>query len=507
MHRPFPPTLPRPLRRTTLIAALALLPALAAPTAFGGGPAKAVQAPTAGSAKAKVRTAAVGDELVTNGSFEQGKTGWKANKPNTTTLTIVRAGKAGDAIRMRTDPVGIGVLNDAENSVQSSPKGTTYHVSAWVRSNRAKTGGHLRVSEAAGGNTRTHQKWFWLKDKAWHQVKFTFTSELARSELGVNVLGYELSPTRRLVIDEVSLKVATEGLGDGETAGQLTNGCAYNRRGIPACGAYLGGAHGANSDPAGWEDDMNHRLGVRRTYWRADQVGSAVSTAASDLAHQRLPWISFKLPYSWTEMANGRGDAWARDLANRLKALNGPVWVAFHHEPEGDGNVQEWKRMQKRLAPIVRGTAPNVGYTIILTGWNQLYGPPQFHLSELWPDTTIDVAGFDVFQSYGQVKNGKMITKIVDLKTKYFAPLAQWAEQEGVAWGLAETGYSDIAPNIWPDWPQEKYQDLVDLGGVAFSYFDTDLHSTASWDLGDTPIKVSAYAEAIQGTPNLPDIW
>ena len=47
--------------------------------------------------------------------------------------------------------------------------------------------------------------------------------------------------------------------------------------------------------------------------------------------------MSFKLPHSWGEMAAGAGDAWAKNLAARFGRLNGPVWLAFHHEPEGDG--------------------------------------------------------------------------------------------------------------------------------------------------------------------------
>ena len=119
---------------------------------------------------------------------------------------------------------------------------------------------------------------------------------------------------------------------------------------------------------------MGQQLGVRRTYWGATQVDSAVKIAKTDLAAGRLPWISFKLPYGWADMAAGKGDAWIRDLATKLSKLNGPVWLAFHHEPEGDGDIKQWTAMQARLAPIVRSTAPNVAYSIVLTGWHQLYG-------------------------------------------------------------------------------------------------------------------------------------
>ncbi len=129
----------------------------------------------------------------------------------------------------------------------------------------------------------------------------------------------------------------------------LDNGCAYNQRGIPSCGTLLGAAYGSNSDPVDWERQMGHRLGVHRTYFDGSEVDEAVAQARADLAHQRIPWISFKLPHSWGAMAAGEGDAWALDLSRQLARLPGPVWVAFHHEPEGDGNVEDWTAMQTRL--------------------------------------------------------------------------------------------------------------------------------------------------------------
>ena len=54
--------------------------------------------------------------------------------------------------------------------------------------------------------------------------------------------------------------------------GTLSNGCSYSARGIPECGAYLGQTYGANEDPTEFESDMGRRLGVHRTFYRADQV-------------------------------------------------------------------------------------------------------------------------------------------------------------------------------------------------------------------------------------------
>jgi hypothetical protein len=282
--------------------------------------------------------------------------------------------------------------------------------------------------------------------------------------------------------------------------GKLSNGCAYSARGIPACGAYLGQTFGSNSDPSGFEDDMGRRLGIRRTFWTGDKVDSAVRTARTDLAEGRLPWISFKLPYSWAEMASGKGDAWARDLAEQLDALDGPVWVAFHHEPETDGPMGDWTRMQERLGPIMRNTADNVAFTVIVTGWHQFYGEDQYSLENIWPQgMKVDVAGFDIYNRLGQDGN----TKATDLDGSYFSKIEPWAKQEGLVWGLAETGFTDMAAENDPDWIRRTYEELEDRGGVAFAYFNTTLNSAAPWDLG-TEAKLDAWREAQVGTPLLP---
>ena len=73
---------------------------------------------------------------------------------------------------------------------------------------------------------------------------------------------------------------------------------------------------------------MGRGLGVHRTYYDGDMVDAAVSTARSDLRHNRVPWISFKLPYSWEEMRDGRGDdmdssARSQDVAARRPRVAG----------------------------------------------------------------------------------------------------------------------------------------------------------------------------------------
>src|SRR3954470_12701975 len=207
----------------------------------------------------------------------------------------------------------------------------------------------------------------------------------------------------------------------------FTDGCHYGRRGMSLCGGLLGGAYGGNSDPAGWEQLAGHPLGVRRTYWGAGKEASAVRVAAADLKQLRVPWLSFKLPYSWTDMADGLGDDWVRSLVSRLGALNGPVWLAFHHEPEGDGDIAEWVRMQQHLGPIVRSTAPNVAFSLIFTGWHEFYGPRRYRLSKLWPHVKVDLLGFDIYDKYGALHDGQRFTTHTDMVGSYFKKIQAFA--------------------------------------------------------------------------------
>lgn len=281
----------------------------------------------------------------------------------------------------------------------------------------------------------------------------------------------------------------------------LSNGCTYGPRGIPTCGTYVGAAHGSNSDPSGLESTIGRRLAVHRTYYTGSQVTNGVTMARNDLAAGRLPWISFKLPYSWSDMVAGRGDAWAKDLATRFAGLNGPVWLAFHHEPEGDGDIQTWRKMQERLAPMIRSRAANVGFTVVLTGWHELYGDTQYRLSNIWPrGVKIDVAGFDVYQNYGVVKNGVKTTKWTDFENSYYKPISTWAANNNVKWGLGETGITNDGAEAKPGWINQVVDQMTTYGGIAFSYFDSSLNSVAPWTLG-TQTKLNSYKDAVAGTP------
>ena len=303
----------------------------------------------------------------------------------------------------------------------------------------------------------------------------------------------------------------------------------FTANGIPTNGEVLFGA-ATIDDITNLESQVGGPVGIRRSYYKAGQESSAISRAADDIAHGRLPWLSFKLPYGWADMANGRGDAWATDLANRLGQLNGPVWIALHHEPEGDGNHPDWVAMQRHLSPLFR-QHDNIAYTIILMGWHQfLSGNTAYSMDTFWPGKeNVDVLGFDPYNFYATTRSNGSMNWAWDEMSKYYDGITKWLKNSGnqdVPWAIAETGYSDIAASIprnyvapngktvstagsGADWLTRAYDDMKTAGGVALTYFSVagtvnNEPSDWTWPITSNP-KRTTYANILNRSPHIND--
>ena len=445
-------------------------------------------------------------DLVLNGGFDLNTKGWGTDQPYTSLRRSANAMHGTGAAVLETRAGADAVLEGIRPTVPSTTADVRYAVSAWVRTDTPGLVGQVRVHEAGGSDDRMSAQGFSLTDESWTRVRYSFKPAGAGSTFTVSVVGSDMRAGQRFYVDSVSLMAtALEEPMPKRTTVPQTDEVAISERGLPLTGAYLGAAVGSNSDPSAFERRLGQRLGVRRTYWSAEQVDTAASVAREDLARGRLPWISFKLPHSWGGMASGVGDDWVEDVTQKLAELPGPVWVAFHHEPEGDGRIEDWTAMQERLAPMVRRGAPNVGFTVILTGWHQLYGPAEHSLQAIWPRTKVDVAGFDVYNQYGTVVKGRTLTRPTDMRGAYFEPLSRWARSTKVAWAVAETGFSDPASKRYPAWIEETFADVVGTGGVAMCYFNTTLNSKSSWAIS-SPAKERQYARALQRSSKFPRI-
>jgi hypothetical protein len=509
-HRAEPPlaaTRRHTRRSFTVIAALAAA-VVAVPTALAvSGPGTAATATPA--------TVVAGPELVSNGGFENGTTGWHTNQADQflTTSSNLPGDGTWSGVLTRTG-AGNLVINDTVNTVTSTTPGTTYDISAMVRSGSATITGQLigrefntggRVGQGTTGFTAT---------TSWQHVTLTYTTSGTGNALELNVLAPNAAAGASLRVDDLSMRAETTGTTTTAPTTTTTSstvpttttttttsttvptttttttaaGCVNTVNGIPprGSGAYTGAAAGGTQTYTGLETATGMTLREHRTYFTADQVAGAVRVATTDVAAGRLPWMSFKLPYSWADMANGRGDAWAIDLTKRLATVGGPVWIAFHHEPEYGGQpIQDWVRMQQHLAPIVHANSNNIAYTVIYVSWNISFG--NYPLSSSFPSGGgVDILGVDIYNDYG-ARSDKMMDPM-----RFIPTFQQWADSHGIRWAIAEVGYTQAAAVVDPQWLDTMYNDAVANGAAALSYFDSSQNSVADWTL-DTTLKLDSF--------------
>ena len=158
-------------------------------------------------AAAPTAVSAAGTQLVVNGTFSQGSTGWFAS--GSAPLQVV-TGSGSAFARFAPSSTSTVVLNDQDNTVGSAAVGTTYTVSAQVRAATNVVNGQLRVREVAGTSVKVHGRSFSLRDNAWQTVSFSFTTTKAGATLDLNVLAWGLRAGRTLDVDNVSMVATTE---------------------------------------------------------------------------------------------------------------------------------------------------------------------------------------------------------------------------------------------------------------------------------------------------------
>ena len=274
--------------------------------------------------------------------------------------------------------------------------------------------------------------------------------------------------------------------------------------GIPPAGkTYLGAAVNGTSDLGGRETQLGQTLPIHRTYFQSGTIAGAVKQAKEDVAAGRIPWISFKEPLSWADMAAGKGDTWSTQLADGLATVDGPVWLAVHHEPEGDGDMALWTQMQAKIAPIIHARTNNVAYSVIYSGWNT-YGAGKDTVATKWPgDANIDILGIDAYNDYGTDRDGDGVLqmKALDLGP-YFAKMATWSQAHGTAFALGETGQTNLASAVDPDWIARSYKQMVSYGGAGFSYYDSSANSVGNWTLDDAT-KLKSFKSQLSSSARL----
>ncbi len=432
-----------------------------------------------------------------NGEFDNGTQGWRTNRKRQV-FTTVRQGSDRHSGRLSMAKPGRMLLKTTAPAVASASTTATYVVTARVRATGSPVSGRLRVRELADGSWSKQHAVAFRATKRWKVVRLTVDPTSA-APLQVAVVGLDMRPGRTaLLIDRVRMTTTDADL---ETP-PAPAGCVKSPMGIPPTGqTYLGGAVNGTSDLPTREKQLGQRLALHRTYFKNYDFDKAVKQAKADLADDRLPWISFKAPLSWERMAAGDGDAWITQLSDALATVPGPVWLAVHHEPEGDGDMAVWTAMQRRIAPIVHARTDNVAYSVIYSGWNT-YGAGKDTVASKWPgDANVDILAIDAYNDYGVKRGDHVGTKALDLST-YFKKMSAWAKAHHTAWALGETGQSSAASAVDPDWIARSYQSMVELGGAGFSYYDSSANSVADWTLDDR-VKFASFHSQLPASARL----
>jgi hypothetical protein len=114
----------------------------------------------------------------------------------------------------------------------------------------------------------------------------------------------------------------------------------------------------------------------------------------------------------------------------------------------------------------------------------------------------VDIIGFDIYNPYGSVKNGKANTHFKEMKEAYDR-IAVLAVKHNVDWAIAESGISDSAylTSGGAGWMQRAYDDMKHhpvKPGVAFAYFSSVLNSSGSWSLDSSAGKKSAFIQVLK---------
>jgi len=252
-----------------------------------------------------------------------------------------------------------------------------------------------------------------------------------------------------------------------------------------------GASIGGNADPVSRHESVaGQAMGLRRTFFNWDQrTGSMVNTARADIAAGRLPWVSIKTP-GWAAMASGSLDGEIDQMIRALDALDGPVWLTVHHEPEGGGGVNYaddaagpagWRAMQVKVRERLDTLgADNIAFASILMSWT--FDPRSGrNPTDWWVDGIFDFAGIDHYV-YDESFPGMGVMMWDKVREFYSARGTKIAVGE---WGNRGTNTQAAAEmRAWYDTAIASNGQIIGLAA-----FDSNLNSPdGGWELFGDPL-------------------
>ncbi len=274
----------------------------------------------------------------------------------------------------------------------------------------------------------------------------------------------------------------------------------------------IGAAYGSNTDPTPLEDRLGAKVQTRVTFFTATQVAKAAAVIRADIAAGRVPFVSFKLPGTWGDVAAGKHDTWLASTAATLNAAaeGGHALVVLHHEPENDFpkdattdqkiawtqvNQPTWTAMQVRAAGIFRPHA-NLRFGPVLMGYHSMPGAtlhPWWRLENCIPDALVDLIDFIGWDVYQETNSP------ADRIAKHLQVLADFCKPRSLDFGLRETGITPEAFTRNPTWFADLHTTGQNLGAAWLCYFNTALNNNnGSWVLNPGDPREQAFGALLK---------
>jgi hypothetical protein len=221
---------------------------------------------------------------------------------------------------------------------------------------------------------------------------------------------------------------------------------------------------------------------MHRTFHRPDGSQSLIKAVHADLRARRLPHVSTKCPGSWEAVAAGRHDGWLKYLRRQLAAVDRPVFLTFHHEPENDSfaprqSAEDFVAMQTRIIELFARRAPKVTIVPILQSWTLDPGNKSARPAS-WNVAAARVFGIDIYNPFCEANH-----EWVSFETK-LRRARKMAGDRPIAVGEYGCRNDPANPGRASEWMRDAFNVARDGNVVSMSYFHSGVNSPdGAWHL------------------------
>lgn len=435
-------------------------------------------------------------ELLANPDFTQGTSGWRTNGSNEF-LTILNGNSSNPIAQLNTRTTGHAVLNDQPNTVQGANQGSTYKLTAKVRTTTPDVKGALRIREVSNGQVNSSETSFTLSGTQWQTVTLEVTTVYPQSNLDVNLVAWNLPAGKNLQIESLSMTPHTQG-STPPIAPPTTpppSSCDVAPPADTIFGASISSSGGLNAAES--LADLDRRFGtvpVVRHF--STGLPFAWDSSRADLLEDRTIVMSFKAHP--TEITSGQLDSFFRDWFASAPEDQIIYWSYFH-EPENNINKGEFTAAQYRAAWSRLGQLadevckPNMFSTLILTEWTMNPSSKRDYRSYDAGPEVIDVLAFDPYNGASD-PNRNYYRDPADLLGNISSKMAA----DGRPWGIAETGSRLVPGDAGAGraaWLRGMADYLIAHDALFVTYFQST--SDGEWRLLDAP-SINAWKSYVQ---------